>query len=639
MNWHYILMTVLGLLIFFVVVATVLLYLQHRLVRLYRKASEGTHHPIQGRYFRRFLPKELKPQYKERIDAFEHTKAPKFTASDYRWHAVVVAGSMSLVGWFIADHWYEFFEPVKLTLTEARMLNQENFRLANLYADGIPQMSRFTKGLRDKRLILLESPPTEDRGTVIEGVSRVALEQWSLWAQGHGMKVVTCRTDQWDRCSVSRASPHLTVVLPGHWEAPFLDGLLKSGESFILYGMPTAALETGSSWKWNGLEVEASQRTHRPTLVLSGDRPLTLGFDAGQQLAVVPFDYRFRAKSPEAEAYAVPSDQSIGSAIETRLWVHADKGRVVWMDFSPNVKDQPAELNREYFGSLLASILRYLSKEPYSAMATWPGGAKFAAMMSLSLDDEYESSGAVQSLVKSGAFPLTTFLVSDYVQKKPKLFRSFSAFSEVACGGDSRLSFIQDAMNNQVRRLALCGKVLSHLLGRRPAGFLPPEEHFNDDTVTAAINVDFAYLFSRFQTDRAVPQIRRVRDSRRQIVELPRVTSNDFYLKSVLGMNPVETEERIDREITWMKLLSGLYSFNFSSSYLADPSQLDLIGRTAGKLKGQGVFFATAQDLATWWTVRSTLVSDLAVEGDLRIRFQPKRLTVDASGTLQREDW
>ena len=637
MNWQFLLMSIFGLSIFFVVVATFLFYLQHRLARTLRRTEKAQPHPTEGRYFKRFLPRELKEPYDRRIQEHVSQQVIRHSILDYKWHAVVIVAALTIVSSFVRDHWYDFFKPLDLTESEYQLLDKSQHKIVTVPTERLPQLSKYKSALRERTFVLLGTPLEDRPDAPVTAIAAKARASWEAWLKDRGIRSLFCEQDKWDKCA-GKADAKLIVVLPGEWQKDFLDGLLAKGEVLVLTGAPTQALVSGGSFEWRGLSLANSSRNDYPFMALIGDSALTLGFDPGQQLEVLPMVTNVRAKAARPDAVAIGQDRVLLGTVSARLTAIAEgDGRAVWMDFSPLASDHPVELNRSYFEALEASIFRYLLKESYSSIATWPGGKRFGAFIGFNMDDEHEHMGSVADLVKAEKFPLTWFLVSDFMQEERTLSRRLASLGEISCTSDSLDSLLHGNLTEQVRRLARCRKVLNQLTGRAPAGLHPPEEHFGDETLDSLINNKMKYILARTSFDRFVPLLKRAEGQRDPIVQLMRVTSDDYQLLSVLGLTAAETEERIFNEIAWVQTVGGLYSYNFSSRFMDSDDHRHLVSKVAGRLREAGAYFQTAAEISNWWIVREALIGGQTLDRDVLQKYSPKRLSVGPDGRMTEE--
>lgn len=636
MNWQFVIMTLFGMSIFLVVTITILFYLQHRLVRSFRRNEPTLAHPTEGRYFRRFLPLDLKAPYDAKIQEFERSRKPTFKGMDYKWHALVISGAAFAVVSFAANHWHDFHRPIELTAAELHGLNNNRNQTVNTYQENLPKLDDYMPRLRQQSLVLLTSA-SKDAESHSSEMSRASLEQWTKWASAQRLRVTRCSLAQWANCG-SRGSRWF-VVLPGQWDAAILDQMIAKNETVLLFGSPEQTVGARQSWTWRDFKFEAYNRSSNPHMILKGDSILTLGFDAGLILQVNPISNRFRMQAKSADAYAIGHEHVMSGSMDARLAAMPTReGRAVWMDFSPNLGDHPTFLNREHFQAVMASVMRFVAKDSYSAVATWPKAAPFAALATFSMDASYSRTRTARAIAQTAGLPLTWFLVSDHMQRERRLTRQLASTGEVSCAADSATPLPQGTLTDQVQRLARCRKVLNEITGRIPVGIRPPEEAFNDETFDAVLNNGMKYFFARSEFDRAVPLMRKTKGGGAQFVQLPRVSSDDDQLLSALGMSVSETGSRLKNEMSWLRQIGGLYTFTFTSRYVENEDYETMILDAGKHLKESGAFFQTAQEIAGWWIARDALIAGQALDPGLMAKYTPKRLIVGSDGFLTTED-
>lgn len=621
MNWQFLLTSIFGLSIFFVVIVTILFYLQHRIARKHRRNENPLSHPTEGKYFRRFLPLELATRYDERIQNFIAMKRPNFTWNDYKWHILVVVGALVIIARFAVIHRYDYVRPIDITESELQAFSRAHNPLQSSTTEQLPDSTTIMKSLKMKTLVLLHSSNSSN--------AQLAGSQWQIWASKNGITTRKCALANWRQCGTP--SSLIYVVLPGPWQANQLDDLSSINASVILYGSALEGAQT--TWEWQELKFENTKRSSRPYLILAGDSLLTLGFDAGTIIAAEPFANDFRVKSPAGDAYAINSDRSFSGTIETRLKAMTiGNSRFTWLDFSPNIQDHPTVIDETKFKALWSAVFRYLLRQPYSAIASWPDGAKFSGLIAYNVDDHPDRSSLVVDLVDDVKIPLTWFLTSDIAQKD-KVLRNLDDVGELACVSDNKTALTQDPINQQMRRLARCQKVVLQLNSYLPKGVHPPEEQFNSETLDALINIGYSYIYTRNENERLVPVIQKSEDKSKQLVFLNRSTSDDYQLMTVSGLSRSEAERRAQEEIKWLKMTGGLYSYSFSSNNL-DSHHLQIVKTIAKELLKEKAYFQTAKEIANWWSYRAALVLGLPTEASLLEKYKPKKLQVDERGQL-----
>ena len=166
MNWQFLLTSIFGLSIFFVVIVTVLFYLQHRIARKHRRNENPLSHPTDGKYFRRFLPLELAARYDEQIQNFIALKRPHFTWNDYKWHILVIVGAIAIVGRFAVIHRYDYIRAIDITESELQAFSRAHYPLQNSSTEQLPDAAGVLKSVAAKTLILLQSSNSKRSRTI-----------------------------------------------------------------------------------------------------------------------------------------------------------------------------------------------------------------------------------------------------------------------------------------------------------------------------------------------------------------------------------------------------------------------------------------------------------------------------------------
>jgi len=375
-------------------------------------------------------------------------------------------------------------------------------------------------------------------------------------------------------------------------------------------------------------------------MILLGDQLLTLGFDAGLIVNASSSFTGYHAMSSSPQALSIGDNLDPGGENETRLYAKIVKqGRLVWMDFAPDPKYQGPSINVQRLNAMLASVFRFLSREPYSAIATWPYGKKFGALIEEDTEDKPENAQRVFTIVKNNSFPISWYILSNEALNNRALIRDLAKVGEIACHGDNHGPFTKSTAQEQTIRIARCQKVLSEITNVKPMAFRPPEEEFNTATINAIANNGMTHYIANNTPDRDVPEIQRSTDSQLTLVSIPRMVNDDYEIWHNRKLNAVDTLSLIDNEIAWVKQIGGLYLFSFHSQYMGKEENVNTIQHMGNTLKQDDTYFATSQDIADWWLFRSKLQDKYQSHDNnlqaLFDRFHPVLLTVNEQGDMQ----
>lgn len=208
---------------------------------------------------------------------------------------------------------------------------------------------------------------------------------WEKFAHDKNVELVSCTWDQLRKCQKSHKN-WIFVILPDFWQHKKIASLLKSGASILLYDAPLQVLSeyTTGEFSLYGLNFKRSLSLGdiNSKLALVGDRELSLGFNAGVVLDIKRNSSFYKVTSEYPQALAVDLENNEKGDLITRLYAKSvKKGRLVWMDFSPSHAEGMLSVEQKSIDGVLASVFRYLGKEPYSGIASWPEGKRFASLL------------------------------------------------------------------------------------------------------------------------------------------------------------------------------------------------------------------------------------------------------------------
>ena len=600
-------------------------YLRHWGLRQARTATLLAH---EGLYFKRYVPPALRPRYDQQRT--EETRRRTMRARTLKAAMVTTLGGgiVAIIALAAGAAW-PHLRWVDLTAPEIAALDYTAHGWVREPERTLPEMDEFVHLLRARGVVLAGLP---DSQSAPGGLAAIAAAQWQSFFSRHRIPVRQCRTFSLERCGASE----ITVVLPGHWDRASIERLLAARASLLLYGPPLQTMRESQTFELHGLRFAPQQFSALPQLALAGDETLTLGFDAGLVLPIEPSFRGYVAASADPQAVAIDVSRYIGGDLQTRLYAQrVGGGRFVWMDFSPNAADHYEMLEERYLNALVAAVFRYLTKREYTAWATWPGGRRFAGMLSVDAEDMFARVGAIAKLAREQQVPITWFVLSNEAQRHRRLLRQLAAVGEVACHGDSHASFPLGSARSQVVRIARCRKALAEVAQVNVIAFRPPYEDYNDATVDAVANNGMSYYFAEAGGDRAVPVMVRSRATGKTLVSLPRIGSDDFELWGARRLDVRGSIEQADHEFRWARTLGGLLIFDFHTQFV-NTERLQVIGHYAQRFKREDVHLATADRTARWWRLRDRLIRGEAIPAADACEYRPILLRVDRNGELVR---
>jgi peptidoglycan/xylan/chitin deacetylase (PgdA/CDA1 family) len=633
MDWEHLLIVPAFLFVFSIITITVLFYLRHW-------ASRSSNHSAltstEGKYFKRYIPEELRRDYDNNNDKRNKFSIKHRSLWAKRTSAVVVLAMLTLSAYSIAHNVYIFLTPINLNQHEIKKLDYTHHQWKRNIDVQLPSLSNVLTGMHVRGFIVPYS--SKGKHWIVHGnrYRNMALNHWRNFAKENRFSILQCK---WTHLSVCQAGRDnwIILALPGYWDFKKLDHALKHGSNIILYGPPAQLFSDKEipHIQWHDLTFNTALKREAEEIILRGDQVLTLGFDAGLIVnATSPFE-GYMAFADRPQAVSIGSIYEAGGYNETRLFAQkVENGRLVWMDFPPSDKDHDSNINITYLNALMASILRYLSQQTYSAIATWPEAKSFAAMIEEDSEDKFENAENVVKLVNKSAYPISWYILSNEALKHRSLVQDMAKSGEIACHGDNHGVFTKSSPRDQVIRIARCKKILLGITGIKPLSFRPPEEEYNSATVDAIINNGMTHYIAENSPDRAVPELQTSLTIGKSLVSIPRIVNDDYEIWHTRGLNHEQTIKLINREIKWMKNIGGVYMFSFHTQYMGNQDNIDAIAKIIDKLKESYAYFATAKDIADWWRFRTNLQKHNTVtEADFS-RFNPVLLQINEEGEL-----
>lgn len=601
-----------------------------------RNTGPALHSETEGRYYKRYIPLPLRPGY----DKQHSSQYTRFHISSRPfWGKLGSTGSLVLiivVSVYSLNHNMDLFlETIDINPSEISELNTVHHHWQTTINPTLPKLNAVLQSMRMNNLVVPYRK--NDQKRLVHGVNlwQYSLQQWQHFADRHKLKVRTCLWNNLLTCNIRNHDVILT--LPGRWDFDILNKALAGGARVIAYGPPTQLFDknTPTSIYWQGLVFERVAEKTRGGIVLRGDQLLTLGFDAGLSLELnSPFNgYQTFSRNPQA--VTVDNFYKNDGYFETRLYAKTiGLGRLVWMEHPPDPADNPPSVNIDHLNAITASVFRFLSKQRYSAIATWPLSKPFAALLEEDTEDKYTDAGAVVSLFAKNNYPISWYILSNQALKHRQLTRDMAATGEIACHGDNHGLFTKDTGREQLIRIARCQKVLEEITGVKPVSFRPPEEAYNTLTIDAIVNNHMTHYIAENDSDRAVPQLRVSLVNGQSLVSIPRLVSDDYELWHTRQLDFKGTVQQMNEDIAWIHFIGGLYLFSFHSQYMADKEHFTAIKHLTQKLDDSDAYFATSKDIAHWWRFRSALIHGEIPSIDEFNYFRPVLLTVDEDGTL-----
>lgn len=637
MRWEQFIVLGIFLAVFSVITMTVLFYLRHWASRTH---GNNVVTLVEGEYFKRYIPEQLRDRYVNNPHVIRAVPGGRKRLVWAKGVSILTVFSAIAVTFYsVVLNRYTFLLPIELEPQEIDRLDFTQHQWRRNIDHQLPELSKALAGVKQRGFVIPYH--SRDNHWNLHGVNQreIALKHWQNFSRKNHFDTAHCQWNALMKCQIDYPD-WIILVLPGFWDRGKLDDVLEKGANVIAYGPPAQLFENPGNavGPWHGLMFETAFKREPGDIILLGDQVLTLGFDAGLVVKTLSPFRGYMAFAENPQAVAIGDLYEAGGENETRLYAATvGKGRLVWLDFSPDIINHNPRTNMRHLDAIMGAIFRYFSRRPYSALAMWPQARGFAALIEEDTEDQFDNAATVQNLVRDNSYPITWYILSNQALKHRSLTKSLSETGEIACHGDHHGLFTKSDRRDQVVRIARCQKVLAALTGAKPLAFRPPEEEFNSATVDAIVNNGMTHYIAENSPDRSVPEIQVSLVNGKSLVSIPRVVSDDYELWHTRNLGRKETLQVIDDETEWMSQIGGLYMFSFHTQYMNNLDNLAAVAHVGNRLNRLSAYFATSKDIADWWRFRTALQQGEKGTAAQFVRFSPVRLTVNALGILETE--
>ncbi|MCK5902451.1 MAG: polysaccharide deacetylase family protein [Cocleimonas sp.] len=621
-DWKLLGIVLLVLLVLFVIGMTTIMYIRHWAARY----PLSNHLHFEGRYFKRYIPPSKALVHKTLQD--KKNKTEDFLVKTIR--KILIFGLAGLLLFGIAINLYlnrdHFFKPA-LNNKDIAKLSFTHHSWERTHVEQLPKLKDQLVKLKKKGVYLIYDTKNKTQ----------SIYDWEAFALKHRLPLSRCRTKNIQRCYQIKPKA-LFVVIEGQWNLTALDSILNQGANVLFTGYPEQLKQQKikGSFDLYHLHFQRFYQSHAQTsLALVADRALTLGFDAGLIFDINSSNKDYVATSDHPQALFIDSSKRALPKIWTRLYAETvGKGRFIWMDF--NLSDLPtySEQNRQYSNALLASLLRYFSKEPYSALAMWPDGKKFAAILEEDTEDGFAKAEKVSDFFLKNKYPITWYILSNEAQRDHGLSKKLAESGEIACHGDNHQVFTLNDSRTQHLRLAHCRKVLELITGKTVRSFRPPEEAHNGYTLDAMLNNNIEYFIAETSLDRFVPLLLISKKTAQSLVSIPRMMTDDFELWVDIEANKALSQRQMSLELDYTEAVGGLYLFSFHSQFMDNKDHFLAIKLIAKAIDSKPSYFTTAGGLSEWWKLRVALMKGEPSSKQLIKKYNVKKVHVNSQGEL-----
>lgn len=629
-NWGVLVIVAVTLAVLLILAGITVFYIRHWAARHEVTETE----PGEGKYFKRFVDDKEKAMHRAtQAIALEKKRS---SLRRIKWGMTAAFVSVLAIGTVTSLYVNRDALVAKVTLEDEdlQLIKTTHHQWNKFYPENIPDLQQQLGKMKIRGIVLLSSLDTTGNSH-LDAIKENTRLTWQRFGDTHHIATMPCEWNELSDC-LQQFRGWLFVLLPDHWNQLTIDRMLKSGESVLLYDAPFQVVDKRNARTFSLYDLKfqpALNKSHN-VLALAGDRELTLGFDAGTVIGVESYSNSYTATSLDPQALAIDSAHVAGAEIKTRMYAKAvGQGRLVWMDFSPNL-DEHDQANPEYFNGLLASVFRYLNKESYQAIATWPEGKPFAALLEEDTEEGFDKAERVARFFIKNDYPVTWYMLSKEAEKNRALTRLMAEAGEVACHGDNHQPFTLNDSETQHYRIALCRKALYEITGRKVLSFRPPEEKFSDITLDALVNNGVQHYIAEHGIDRFVPVIMKSKQNGQELVSVPRMVLDDYALWHDMEADFLLTKRLTTQQIDYVKAVTGLYMFSFHTQFMSDDDNFAAVKYIAHQVHDKDAYFATAQQISSWWKFRSRLLAGKKVHPEDILAFKPVVLSVNKNGKI-----
>lgn len=433
-----------------------------------------------------------------------------------------------------------------------------------------------------------------------------SLSAWKKWTEHYKIPTEKCDWRTLPRCQKSNGKK-IFVILPGNWNFNQIEKLMAQGEHIILFGMPYQLFDPKRNKPVNfkNLVFEKFNKDVENWLIVRGDQALTLGLDAGLRLSVPPLfaNYRVRSSTPHATGVAPE-----GFAAPVRLDIVKDtRARVIWMDFTPDIKG-PTE-------GIQAGIFRYLLRKKHWSFSNWPSKSSVTAMLLLETQDLAKDAKEIRAALRENYLddtPIAWIVDSKQFKSEAKLGDQDS----VIC----RISFAGDSLPVAAKKVSDCKAAVRLHTRTDVAGITTNDPSIAPVTYDALNSHHLEFLFVRNNSPSPMPYA--MKSGREYVVVLP-TSYNTLF---TLSPKAAEQHFRIARNSNSLSLVTMP-----ASQFLAGAKFFRDLYKNISSVQGR---FVSAGEFTEWRTSRERLLWGESVLAATSAKYQPFSLRVDETGSL-----
>jgi hypothetical protein len=435
------------------------------------------------------------------------------------------------------------------------------------------------------------------------------------------------------------SSPCLTLATR---EAIELAGL--RGQGLIVTGM-TGTADAGCRAIGYGLLIgltgasRAEPLRGRPMVYVSvpSRGPLSADIPPGARLNISPAS-QIALRAPDRDAFysgytlgAQPAgNEPFFDAAIVRSSYHG--ARVVYFGFE--LKDaQPTAWTRGVLRLLVRNSAAWAGGLATASVESWPDGRVAAAVVAQDVEQGFENAKHALDSLRDAGIRSTYFLTSNLALRNRRLTRRLSRAGEIGTHSENHQLLGGVPFARQLERLQTTQRELVELLDMPVHGLRPPEEQFDEATMSAWLAAGGTYLLGANDSRCAAPELLPVK--RDTLLLVPRVFADDIAAAGPEWNRPPSVVGAQLREgFAKARSVGGLYVLSYHSQLLARREYVPTLASVVREIaRDSAVWLATGADVAEWWLGKASLAMRVTRSGDrldVRVQNPSKRVVENA---------
>lgn len=423
--------------------------------------------------------------------------------------------------------------------------------------------------------------------------------------------------------------------------------LENGGSIFVTSGIGTYSDEA----KWRGWEfftetfgMNFTKEIHprdfeKKVHTLRGNLPLTAGIPTGFALKIATWDRPIYAEVLEPrttqvsfwydftrEAGLVMEEirKSAGIAYGTY-----GKGRFIWFGFELNSVLGEQE-DYIYLERLFRNCINWLTYRPTAYIKDWPAPYDAAMLFVPTINQQPNNITNILPIINRYKLPASVFVRPETAIDNPSLMKSLKG--KVDIGAIVDIGFLEspfDTLNTlyapelQFSNMGVAKDTIEAISGSEVRGLMPEYGFYDDNTMIGMARYGYDYLVTDSLTDRSVPKI--VFRNEKPILVFTKTARDDYQILDELGLTQKEFQiYTYEEDINRLLFEGGLYVLKLHTEYQLQPQYVDVLNDIIKYAKNNNVWFASVDDILSWWKRR----------GNIEVRYEwrsKRRISVEVT--------